>query len=174
MENALYSINLAIHIAAACLCVGGPFYQLRWVRMRGKLGYNIIYPFDKVMENTLHFQTKLCALNKTILLTTGFAFPLIYYIFHGTWRDVSTIALFIFSAKVILTLLGGVINSYTFFLLDFNIRKIFSLFLPHEQPRDEVLNRFWALRQRRTVMCRICFILVFVTALLTAWLRFYK
>ena len=51
MENILYSVNLAIHVLAAIFCVAGPFYQLRLVKLRGKLGYPLIYPFDRVMEN---------------------------------------------------------------------------------------------------------------------------
>jgi hypothetical protein len=46
MENILYTINLTIHVLAAIFCVAAPFYQLRWVKLRGKLGHPIIYPFD--------------------------------------------------------------------------------------------------------------------------------
>ena len=44
----MYSINLAIHVLAAILCVAGPFYQLRLVKLRGKLGYPIIYDLDLI------------------------------------------------------------------------------------------------------------------------------
>ncbi|KKK67059.1 hypothetical protein LCGC14_2957870, partial [marine sediment metagenome] len=106
MENVLYSINLAIHILAAILCVAGPFYQLRWVKLRGKLGYPLIYPFDKVVESVLSLQPRLCFTFIIILIITGFAFPLIHYGFHGEWREVSNLSLAIFSAKTILALIG--------------------------------------------------------------------
>ena len=48
MENLMYTINLAIHVLAAIFCVAGPFYQLRLVKLRGKLRYPIIYDFDLV------------------------------------------------------------------------------------------------------------------------------
>lgn len=48
MENVLYCINLAIHVLAAIFCVAAPFYQLRLVNLRGKLGYPIIYDLDRV------------------------------------------------------------------------------------------------------------------------------
>ncbi len=48
MENVMYSINLAIHVLAAIFCLSGPFYQLRLVKLRGKLGYPIIYDLDLV------------------------------------------------------------------------------------------------------------------------------
>jgi hypothetical protein len=48
MEDVMYSINLAIHVLAAIFCLAGPFYQLRLVNLRGKLGYPIIYDWDLV------------------------------------------------------------------------------------------------------------------------------
>jgi hypothetical protein len=38
METVLYSINLVIHVLAAILCLAAPFYQLRWIKLRSKLG----------------------------------------------------------------------------------------------------------------------------------------
>ena len=48
MENLMYTINLAIHVLAAIFCIVCPFYQLRLVKLRGKLGYPIIYDLDLV------------------------------------------------------------------------------------------------------------------------------
>lgn len=174
MENLLYTINLAIHILAAILCVAGPFYQLRWVKLRGKLGYPLIYPFDKVVESVLSLQPKLCFAFIIILIITGFAFPLIHYGFHGAWREVSNLSLVVFSAKTILALIGLSINIHGVWILDPEIQKTFATFSPTEQPPDELLNRFWALRATRKRTCQLCFGLALTIVIITPILRFYK
>jgi hypothetical protein len=163
MENVLHSINLLIHMLAAILCVAAPFYQLRWVKLRGKLGYPIIYPFDRVVENVLSLQPRL-----------GFAFPLIHYGFHGEWREVSNLVLAIFSAKTILAFIGLALLVHGVWILDPEIQKTFATFSSTEQPPDELLNRFWALRATRKKTCQFCFGLALTIVLITPILRFYK
>jgi hypothetical protein len=174
MENVLYTVNLAIHILAAILCVGAPFYQLRWVKQRGKLGHPIIYPFDRVMENVLNLQLKLCFAFILILIITGFFFPLIHYRFHWEWKEVSNLALTIFSAKTILAFIGLAINIHGIWILGPEIQKTFASFSPTEQPPDEVLNRFWAFRATRKKLCKVCFGLALTIVIITPILRFYK
>ena len=174
MENLLYSINMAIHLLAAIFCVAGPFYQLRLVKLRGKLGYPIIYPFDRVMENILSLQPKLCFSFIVTLIITGFAFPLIHYAFHGEWREASDLSLAIFAAKTILAFIGLAINIHGVWILDPEIQKTFATFSPTEQPPDELLNRFWALRTTRKKFCQFCFGLALTIVIITPILRFYK
>ncbi len=174
MENVLYSINLAIHILAAILCVAAPFYQLRWVKLRGKLGYPIIYPFDRVVENVLSLQPRLCFAFIIILIITGFAFPLIHYAFHGAWRDTSNFVLTIFAAKSFLAFIGLAVLVHGIWILDPEIQKTFATFSPVEQPPDELLNRFWALRAMRKRLCKFCFGLALTIVIITPILRFYK
>jgi hypothetical protein len=174
MENILYSINLTIHILAAIFCVAAPFYQLRWVKLRGKLGHPIIYPFDRVLENVLDFQVKLCFALISTLIITGFIFPLIHYSFHGSWGEVSDLILYIFSAKAILAFIGLAINSHGVFILNPEIQRTFATFTPGEDPPDELLNKFWALRGLRKKLCAFCFCLALVIVVITPILRFYK
>lgn len=174
MENILYSVNLAVHILATIFCVAGPFYQLLWVRRRGKLGHPLIYPFDRVMESVLSLQPKLCFAFIITLILTGFAFPLIHYGFHGGWREVTTLSLAIFSAKAILAFIGLSIVTHSVWILAPQIAEIFSTFAPEKQPSDELLNRFWTLRAKRKMLCQFCFILALVIVVITPILRFYK
>jgi hypothetical protein len=174
MENAIYSVNLAIHILATIFCVAGPFYQLLWVRRRGKLGYPIIYPFDRVMESVLSLQPKLCFSFIVILILTGFAFPLIHYGFHGEWRKVSELSLMIFFAKAILAFIGLIIVIHSIWILAPQIANTFASFSPDKQPPDELLNRFWKLRAKRKMLCQFCFILALIIVIITPILRFYK
>ncbi len=174
MENVLYSINLVIHVLAAIFCVAGPFYQLRLVKLRGKLGTPIIYPFDRVIENLLSLQPRLCFAFIIILIMTGFSFPLIHYAFHGAWREASSLSLTIFSVKTILASIGLAINIHGIWVLDPVIQKTFATFSPTEQPPDELLNRFWALRTTRKRICQFCFGLALTIVIMTPVLRFYK
>lgn len=174
MENILYSINLTIHVLASMFCVAAPFYQLRWVKLRGKLGFPVIYPFDRVIENVLAFQVKLCFALILTLIITGFAFPLIHYGFHGQWREASALALSVFAAKAVLAAIGLAINSHGVWILAPEIAKTFAAFSPTEQPPDELLNRFWALRGLRKSLCAFCFGLALIIVAITPILRFYK
>jgi len=174
MENVLYSINLAIHILAAILCVAAPFYQLRWVKLRGKLGFPIIYPFDRAVESVLNLQPKLCFGFIIVLIITGFIFPLIHYSFHGEWRDVSRLVLTIFSAKTVLAFIGLAVMIHGVWILGPEIQKTFASFSPNTQPPDEVLNRFWAFRATRKKICQFCFGLALIIVIITPVLRFYK
>jgi hypothetical protein len=174
MENLLYSINLAIHVLAAIFCVAGPFYQLRLVKLRGKLGYPLIYDLDRVMENILSLQPRLCFAFIITLIVTGFAFPLIHYAFHGEWREVSNLSLTIFTAKTILAFVGLTINIHGVWILNPEIQKTFATFSPTEQPPDELLNRFWALRTMRKRLCQLCFGLALTIVIITPILRYYK
>ncbi len=174
MENVLYSINLAIHVLAAIFCVAGPFYQLRLVKLRGKLGYPLIYDLDRVIENILSLQPKLCFTLIITLIITGFAFPIIHYAFHGEWREASNLSLVIFSTKTFLALIGLAINIHGIWILDPEIQKTFATFSPAKQPPDELLNRFWALRSKRKKFCQFCFGLALTIVIITPILRFYK
>lgn len=174
MENILYSVDLAIHILATIFCVAGPFYQLLWVRRRGKLGYPLIYQFDRVMESVLSLQPKLCFAFIITLILTGFAFPLIHYEFHGEWKEVSELSLIVFSAKAILAFIGLAIVTHSIWILAPQIAKTFASFSPEKQPADELLNRFWSLRSKRKMLCQFCFILALIIVIITPILRFYK
>jgi len=108
------------------------------------------------------------------LIITGFAFPLIHYAFHGEWRQVSNLSLAIFSAKAILAFIGLSINIHGVWILGPEIQKTFASFSPSEQPPDELLNRFWALRAKRKRLCQFCFGLALTIVIITPILRFYK
>jgi uncharacterized membrane protein YwzB len=174
MENLLYTVNLSIHLLAAVLCVAAPFYQLRWVKYRGKLGSGIIYPFDRVMEKVLSFQVRFCFALISILILTGLAFPLIHYGFHGQWREITILPRAVFIAKTVLALIGLSIVAHGVWILDPEVQGTFATFSSDQQPPDELLNRFWRLRSKRKALCQFCLGLALTIVAITPVLRFYK
>lgn len=174
MESLLYTLNLTLHILAAVGCVGGPFYQLRLVKLRGKLGTSLIYPFDRVLEEILSLQPRLCFGFILVLILTGFAFPLIHFGFHGEWLAASTLSRGALAAKAVLALVGLGIVLHGLWVIDPQVQATFARFEPALDPDDELLNRFWALRARGRRLCQTCFLLGVAILLITPILRFYK
>ena len=125
-------------------------------------------------KSYLSLQPRLCFTFIVTMIVTGFAFPLIHYAFHGQWRETSELSLIIFSAKTILAFIGLSITIHGIWILDPEIQKTFATFTPGEQPSDELLNRFWALRATRKKLCQFCFGLALTIVTITPILRFYK
>ncbi len=173
MENAIYTINLVVHILAAVACAAAPFYQLRMVNERGKHGRAIIYPYDASIERILSVQPRLCFAFIIVLIATGFAFPVIYHAFHGHWRETSSLALATFTLKTLLVFAGFGLVLYGLVVIDPKIRALFAQIKPDVQPPPALLDEFWAWRKRRKFFCKICFGLAVAILVITPLLRFY-
>ncbi|MDO8539684.1 MAG: hypothetical protein Q7S40_04525 [Opitutaceae bacterium] len=173
MENILYAINLVLHILAAVACAAAPFYQLRMVNERGKHGRAIIYGYDQSIERILSVQPRLCFAFIVVLIVTGFAFPVIYYAFHGHWRETSSLALVAFTVKTALVCGGFSIVLYGMLKIDPKVQALFARIKPDEQPPKELLDEFWAWRAKRKFFCKICFWLAVAILVVTPLLRFY-
>jgi len=126
MENIVYTINLVIHNLAAVARAAAPFYQLRMVNERGKHGRAIIYGYDQSIERILSVQPRLCFAFIVVLIVTGFAFPVIYYAFHGHWREASSLALAAFTVKTLLVFGGFGIVLYGLYAIDPKIQALFA------------------------------------------------
>ena len=173
MEDILYTINLVIHILAAVACAAAPFYQLRMVNERGKHGRAIIYDYDQSIERILSVQPRLCFAFIVVLTATGFAFPLIYYAFHGHWRGTSALALAAFMVKSLLVFGGFGIVLYGLYAIDPKVQALFAQIKPDAQPPKELLDEFWTWRIKRKKFCKVCFGLAVAILVVTPILRFY-
>ncbi|MBI2300134.1 MAG: hypothetical protein HYU66_14525 [Armatimonadetes bacterium] len=175
MENALYAVNLMVHIIAAVGCVAGPYYQLRMVNQRGKLygTGNLIYPVDELMERILTVQPRLCYGLILTLIGTGLMFPVIDYGFHGMLTQVSSSDWVVGSLKALLALTGLGIVIYGIRVVDPQIQGLFGSFSPDADPPAEDLARFWALRKYRKKLCTFCLWLGLSILLITPVMRFF-
>ncbi|OFX14716.1 MAG: hypothetical protein A2Z18_10030 [Armatimonadetes bacterium RBG_16_58_9] len=173
MEEFLYTVNLAIHNLLLVACAAAPFYQLRMVSKRATFGKRIIYEYDKSIEDLLSVQPKLCFWFIVGLIASGFAFPLIYYAFHGEWQHRSAFVYAALAVKTILVFIGFGIVSYGMFVIDRQIQGLFRQFSPDAQPPQDQLDRFFALRAKRKKFCTVCLYLAAAILVVTPILRFW-
>lgn len=173
MENVLYVINLAVHNLLFAACAAAPFYQLRMVYKRAKFGKKIYYEMDGLMEEILSQQPRLCFWFIIGLIVTGFAFPVIYYGFHGEFQQRLALVYWALSIKTFLVFVGFGIVNYGTFVIDKQIQEIFKTFKPNEQPPEEVLDKFFALRTKRRKFCTVCLIFAIAILIISPILSFY-
>ena len=173
MEPLLYTINLAAHNLLLVFCAAAPFYQLRMVNKRAEFGKRLIYEYDKSIEDLLSVQPRLCFWFIVGLIATGFAFPLIYYGFHGEWQQRTPFIYAALAVKTLLVFLGFGIVNYGMFVIDKQIQSMFRQFKPEEAPPQDQLDAFFALRAKRKRFCKICLGLAVAILAITPLLRFY-
>ena len=173
METFLYTVNLAIHNLLLVACAAAPFYQLRMVNKRATFGKRIIYEYDKSIEDLLSVQPRLCFWFILGLIATGFAFPLIYYGFHGEWQQREAIVYVAVTVKTLLVFVGFGIVAYGMLVIDHQIQGLFRQFGPDVQPPQDQLDRFFALRARRKKFCTVCLYLAVAILVITPILTRY-
>ena len=156
LESTLYAVNLAIHNLLLVACAAAPFYSLRMVNMRATFGKRIIYEYDKSIEGLLSVQPRMCFWFIIGLIVTGFAFPLMYRGFHGEWMQRSMLVYSALTVKTLLVFVGFGIVNYGMFVIDRQIQDLFRSFKPDEQPPQDDLDRFFALRAKRKRFCTYC------------------
>lgn len=173
MESFFYSINQAVHNLLLVACAAAPFYQLRMVSKRAKFGKKIYFEMDSMIEEILSRQPRLCFWFIIGLVVTGFAFPLIYYGFHGELQQQTPLVYWTLSIKVFLVFLGFGIVNYGMFVIDKQIQGIIKNVQPNEQPPDDVLKKFFALRAKRKKFCTVCLVLAIAILVISPILTFY-
>ena len=156
VEPTLYAVNLAIHNLLLVACAAAPFYQLRMVNKRATFGRRVIYEYDKSIEDLLSVQPKMCFWFIIGLIVTGFAFPLMYRGFHGEWMQRSMFVYGALTVKTLLVFVGFGIVNYGMFVIDRQIQDLFRSFKHDEQPPQDELERFFALRAKRKRFCGVC------------------
>ncbi|MCP4230030.1 MAG: hypothetical protein GY771_07760 [bacterium] len=173
MENIINVFLLAVHNIALVGCVAAPFYNLKLVNQRGKHGQKLYYELDKVVEDTIQGNEPYCWAFIILLYATGFAFPFVYYAFHGQFSEFSTIALVAFIVKHVFVFGIVAIAFYITFMVNPKIKALFATFKPDATPADGDASSFFALRATRKKLCKICFAFGIIILLVSPILRFY-
>jgi len=173
VEKVIYSVLLALHNIALVGCVAGPFYMARIVGARAEYEKKIIYPMDRLEEDVITTQPMLCWLFIIILYATGFGFPVVYYLFHGQMKEMSTPAMTAFWVKQVLVLGIVAIQYYGTFVINPRIRELFARFKEGEVPKPEDEKAFFAVRATRKKWCDRCLWLGILVLLVTPVLRWY-
>ena len=154
-------------------CAAAPFYQLRMVNKRATFGKRVIYEYDKSIEDLLSVQPRLCFWFIIGLIVTGFAFPLMYRGFHGEWMQRSMFVYGALTVKTLLVFIGFGIVNYGMFVIDRQIQNLFRSFKPDEQPPQDDLDRFFALRARRKQFCTYCLYLAVAILAISPILHYF-
>ncbi len=173
LEPTLYSVNLMIHNLLLVACAAAPFYQLRMVSKRATFGRRILYEYDKSIEDLLSVQPRMCFWFIIGLIVTGFAFPLMYRGFHGEWMQRSTFVYGALTVKTLLVFVGFGIVNYGMFVIDRQIQDLFRSFKPDEQPPQDDLDRFFALRAKRKQFCTYCLYLAAAILVISPILHYF-
>jgi uncharacterized membrane protein len=173
MENTLYMLNMFIHILATVLFVGGPFYMTFVVtKERAKLGPPLEYRVERYMENMIELMPFICFISWGVVVATGFGFPLIYYIFHGEFKSVSSIAMAVLVIKHILVFAVFGLMLYMLFRIRTRILEIMYQF-DRDKTLDEELSKElveWRTKRRNT--CKTIFFIQMPILILSGMLRF--
>ena len=173
MENAIYSVLLALHNIALVGCVAGPFYMARIVKARASYEKKIIYSMDRLEEDVITSQPIICWLMIIVLYATGIGFPVVYLLFHGQLKETSTIASAAFWVKQVLVLGIVAIQFYGTFFINPKLKEIFGRFQEGEQPDPADEKEFFTTRTKRKKWCDRCLWLGILVLLISPLLRWF-
>ena len=171
MEDVTYMILLAAHNVAAVACVAGPFYMARIVRARSRYEKRVIHSMDRLMEDVITTQPPICWAALIALVATGFAFPAVHLLFHGTIKNLTVVGWTALGIKLMAVLGMGTIIYWGTFVFNPKLKELFARF-PADGPSDAgVQQEFFALRGRRKYWCDRCWNLGVVVLIASAVLR---
>ena len=149
MENLIHAILLSLHNIALVGCAAAPFYNRNLVKSRSQYGTKLFYELDKVVEDTLQGNAPYCITFIIILFFTGMAMPFNHYLFHGTFKELSSVAAIALSIKLLSVFVMVFIMVVIFFKINPAINKIFWGFSKDATPEPQVVASFFKLRARR-------------------------
>lgn len=172
MENVIYAMLTSIHLIAAAGCVGGPYYMRRIVDARSKYEKKIIYDMDKLMEDVITAQPKLCWIFLITLMISGALFPVVHYWFHGAVKSLSALSMAALVIKLSAVAAIGGILYYGTAVVNPQLKAMFAEFQPgaNDSAKEKA---FFALRAKRKLWCARCMylgILVLLMSAVLAWL----
>ena len=172
MENLIHSLLLALHNIALVGCAAAPFYNRNLVKNRSRYGPKLIYELDKVVEDTLQGNAPYCITFIIILFFTGIAMPFNYYLFHGAFKELSSVATIALIIKLLSIFAMVYIMVIIFYKINPAINKIFGGFSKEASPEPQVVAGFFKLRARRKKLCEICLVFAIIVLVSSAFIGF--
>lgn len=173
MENALYMLNMFIHSLATVVFVGGPFYMVFVVtKERIKLGPPLEYRLERFFENMIDRMPLICFSAWGIVVATGFAFPLIYYAYHGEFKPISSFVRNVMVLKHVLVFAVFGVMLYMYFGIKPRIDEIMHSLSPDKPIDEEVGKQLVAWRTKRRNSCKLVFSIQLGILLLSGILAF--
>lgn len=172
MEPLIHSLLLALHNIALVGCAAAPFYNRNLVNTRSQYGAKLFYELDKVVEDTLQGNAPYCIFFIATLFITGFGMPLNYYFFHGTFKEVSDVAMISGIIKLIFVFGMVAIMSIIFLKINPGLKQMFNGFSKESLPDPKVEANFFKLRKRRKKLCEICLVFAILVLISSAFLSF--
>jgi len=173
MEEILYMINTFIHLVGTVLFVGGPFYMTFVVtKERMKLGPPLEYRLERYMENIIELMPIICLSSWGVVVATGFGFPLIYYLFHGALKPVSSLVMTILVIKHILVFAAFALIIYMLFNIRTRILEIMYQYDLDQALDEGMAKELSELRTRRRNTCKTIFFIQLPILFLSGILRF--
>ncbi|MFH0867555.1 MAG: hypothetical protein V1904_15300 [Bacteroidota bacterium] len=172
MENLIHAILLAFHNIALVGCAAAPFYNRNLVKSRSQYGPKLIYELDKVVEDTLQGNAPYCITFIIVLFITGMAMPFNHYLFHGAFKELSSVATIALIIKLISVFAMVYIMVVIFFKINPAINKIFWGFSKEATPEPQVVTGFFKLRARRKKLCEICLVFAIIVLVSSAFIGF--
>jgi hypothetical protein len=171
-EQIIHGILLALHNIALVGCAAAPFYNRNLVNQRSQYGPKLFYKLDKVVEDTLQGNAPYCIFFIITLFVTGAAMPYNYYLFHGSFKELSNVAAVSLTLKLVFVFGMVVIMGIIFLRINPKLKLIFGRFSDDNQPDSTPEAEFFKLRARRKYLCEICLIFAILVLLFSAFLGF--
>ncbi|NCO54717.1 MAG: hypothetical protein COS14_03415 [Bacteroidetes bacterium CG02_land_8_20_14_3_00_31_25] len=172
MEQLIHSFLLALHNIALVGCAAAPFYNRNLVKSRSQYGSKLIYELDKVVEDTLQGNAPYCITFIIVLFVTGFGIPFNHYLFHGAFKELSSVATIALTIKLLSVFAMIYIMIVIFFKINPAINKIFFTFSKEINPEPQAVSSFFKLRTRRKKLCEICLVFAVIVLVSSAFIGF--
>ncbi len=172
MENLIHSLLLSLHNIALVGCAAAPFYNRNLVKNRSQYGPKLIYELDKVVEDTLQGNAPYCITFIIVLFITGMAMPFNHYLFHGAFKELSSVATIALAIKLLSVFAMVFIMVIIFFKINPAINKIFFTFSKEANPGPLAVSSFFKLRARRKKLCEICLVFAIIVLISSAFIGF--
>lgn len=171
-EQIIQGALLALHNIALVGCAAAPFYNRNLVKQRSQYGPKLFYKLDKVVEDTLQGNVPYCISFIITLFATGIAMPFNHYLFHDSFKALSSVAHIALALKLVFVLGMVIVMVIIFFKINPKLNIMFAGFSDKEPADSKSETDFFKLRARRKKLCEICLVFAILVLIFSAFIGF--